>query len=207
MPARCVGSSLHSRSPHCSCSPRLPRARPRRRRSATPVGLPAGSDVYAAVDSASGPQQTTALAIYPCAYFALLVLIRQRVGHTLLALRLDGVVSGLAAASLLASVSLPLAIDATAGAPFWETATGLAYTVGDLVLFGAVVSAVALSGWRIDRMWALLGGAVLAWEAADLMYLVGVTGPSGLVADALVSHHPGTALAGSWASQSPSTVD
>jgi len=127
------------------------------------------------------------LAIYPCAYFALIVLIRQRVGHTLLALRLDGVVSGLAAAALLASVSLPLAIEATAGAPFWETATSLAYTVGDLVLFGAVVSAVALSGWRVDRMWALLGAAVLAWEAADLMYLIGVTGTSGLVADALVA--------------------
>jgi diguanylate cyclase len=36
------------------------------------------------------------LAIYPCAYVALLVLIRERVGPTLLALRLDGVVSGLA---------------------------------------------------------------------------------------------------------------
>jgi len=127
------------------------------------------------------------LAIYPCAYVALLILIRQRVGRTLLALRLDGIVSGLAAASLLASVSLPLALDATAGAPFWETATSLAYTVGDLVLFGAVVSAVALGGWRLDRMWLLLGAAVLAWEAADLMYLFGVTGTSGLLADALVA--------------------
>jgi diguanylate cyclase (GGDEF)-like protein len=127
------------------------------------------------------------LAIYPCAYVALLLLIRQRVGRTLLALRLDGVVSGLAAASLLASVSLPLALDATAGAPFWETATSLAYTIGDLILLGAVVSAIALGGWRLDRMWMLLGGAVLAWEAADLMYLFGVTGTSGLVADALVA--------------------
>ena len=127
------------------------------------------------------------LAIYPCAYVALLLLIRQRVGKTLLALRLDGVVSGLAAASLLASVSLPLAIDATAGAPFWETATSLAYTVGDLILLGAVVSAIALSGWRLDRMWLLLGGAVLAWEAADLIYLFGVTGQVALMADALVA--------------------
>jgi two-component system cell cycle response regulator len=127
------------------------------------------------------------LAIYPCAYVALLILIRQRVGRTLLALRLDGVVSGLAAASLLASVSLPLAIDATAGAPFWETATSLAYTVGDLILLGAVVSAIALGGWRLDRMWALLAGAVLAWEAADLMYLLGASGGAGLLADALVA--------------------
>ena len=110
-------------------------------------------------------------AIYPCAYLALLVLIRQRVGHTLLATRLDGLVCGLAAAALLATVSLPLAVDATAGAPFWETATSLSYTVCDLILLGAVVSAIALAGWRVNAMWILLGTAVLAWEAGDLMYL------------------------------------
>jgi diguanylate cyclase (GGDEF)-like protein len=127
------------------------------------------------------------LAIYPCAYLALLVLIRQRVGHTLLATRLDGLVCGLAAAALLASVSLPLAIDATAGAPFWETATSLSYTVCDLILLGAVVSAVALAGWRLNPMWILLGAAVLAWEAGDLMYLFAATGRLGLVADALIA--------------------
>ena len=127
------------------------------------------------------------LAIYPCAYVALLALTRQRVGSTLLATRLDGLVSGLAVASLLASVSLPLALDAAAGAPFWETATDLAYTIGDLVLLGAVVSAISLAGWRLDRTWLMLGAAIVAWQAADLMYLVGVTGALGNVADALVA--------------------
>jgi diguanylate cyclase (GGDEF)-like protein len=127
------------------------------------------------------------LAIYPCAYVALLALINERVGRTLLATRLDGLVCGLAAAALLASVSLPLAIDSTAGAPFWETATSLAYTIGDLILLGAVVSAVALAGWRLDAMWLLLAGAVLAWEAGDLMYLFEVDGRAGLAADALIA--------------------
>ena len=127
------------------------------------------------------------LAIYPCAYVALVALTRQRVGPTLLATRLDGLVSGLAVASLLASVSLPLALDATAGAPFWETATGLAYTIGDLVLLGAVVSAIALGGWRMDRTWVVLGIAIVAWEGADLIYLLGLTGVPANVADALVA--------------------
>ncbi len=127
------------------------------------------------------------LAIYPCAYVALLSLIRERVGPTLLATRLDGMVSGLTAAALLACVSLPMALDAAAGAPFWETATSLAYTIGDFVLLGAVVSAVGLAGWRIDRTWAVLGAAILAWEAADLMYLFGVTGSLGNAADSLVA--------------------
>jgi two-component system, cell cycle response regulator len=127
------------------------------------------------------------LAIYPCAYLALLALIHERVGHTLLATRLDGLVCGLAAASLLASVSLPLAVGATAGAPFWETATSLSYTVCDLVLLGAVVSAVALAGWRVNAMWTLLGAAVLAWEAGDLMFLFAASDTLGLVADALIA--------------------
>jgi two-component system cell cycle response regulator len=126
------------------------------------------------------------LAIYPCAYLALLVLIRQRVGKTLLATRLDGVVCGLAAAAVLASVSLPHAIDATSGAPFWETVTNLSYTVCDLILLGAVVSAVALAGWRVERMWMLLAGAVLLWEGGDLIYLLAGSDTAGLVADALI---------------------
>jgi two-component system cell cycle response regulator len=126
------------------------------------------------------------LAIYPCAYVALLALIYQRVGKTLLATRLDGIVCGLAAAAVLASVSLPHAIDATAGAPFWTTATNLSYTVADLVLLGGVVSAVALAGWRVDRMWMLLAGAVLVWVLGDLMYLFEAAGTAGLVADALI---------------------
>jgi two-component system, cell cycle response regulator len=109
------------------------------------------------------------------------------VGRTLLATRLDGLVCGLAAAALLASVSLPLAVDATAGAPFWETATSLSYTVGDLVLLGVVVSAIALAGWRVNAVWILLGAAVLAWEAGDLFYLFEVSGRLGLVADALIA--------------------
>ncbi len=128
------------------------------------------------------------LAIFPCAYVALLVLIRQRVGRTLLATRLDGVVSGLAAASLLASVSLPLALDATAGTSFWETATNLSYTIGDLILLGLIVSAIALAGWRVDRIWLMLAAAIVAWETADLIYLFD---PSAAIlarsADALVS--------------------
>jgi len=127
------------------------------------------------------------LAIYPCAYLALLSLARERVGHTLTATRLDGILSGFAAASLLACFRMSTAIDSTAGAPLAEKLTNLAYPAADLVLLGAVVSALALAGWRVDRLWLQFGGAILASEAANLIYLLGSDGQIGIVADALVA--------------------
>jgi two-component system, cell cycle response regulator len=126
------------------------------------------------------------LAVYPCAYLALLLLVRGRVRATLAATRLDGIICGVTAASALACATLPTALSNSAGAPFWETATNLAYPVGDLVLMGAVVSAVALTGWRVDRTLGVLGVAILAWVAADLMYMFSVIGTAGDIADALV---------------------
>jgi two-component system cell cycle response regulator len=127
------------------------------------------------------------LAIYPCEYVALLALIRSRVGRTLWATRLDGLAGGLAIASVLACVTVSAAVEGSAGAPFWEEATNLAYPVGDLVLLGSIVSAVGLAGWRIDRLWATLGAAILALEAADLMYTTGAEGALGPIADALMA--------------------
>jgi two-component system cell cycle response regulator len=126
------------------------------------------------------------LALYPCEYVVLLALTRERVGHTLVATRLDGIVSGFAVASLLASFTMSTAIDSTAGAPFAEQLTNLAYPTADLVLLGAIVSAIALAGWRIDRIWLLLAGAILAWEAADIIYMLGGQYQVGDIADALV---------------------
>jgi two-component system, cell cycle response regulator len=126
------------------------------------------------------------LAFYPCAYVTLLLLARARTGELLAATRLDGLISGVTTAAVLACVTLPTALANGAGGSFAEQATNVAYPVADLVLLGAVVSAVALSGWRVDRALGTLGVAMLAWEAADMMYLFGVNGTLGDTADALV---------------------
>ena len=137
------------------------------------------------------------LAIYPCLYVALIALIRSRIGRTLWATRLDGLAAGLAIASILACVTVSAAVDGSAGAPFWEEATNLAYPVGDLVLLGAIVSAVGLGGWRIDRLWGTLGAAIVALEAADLIYMTELGGDAGgVIADAVMA----TGIAGlAWA--------
>jgi two-component system cell cycle response regulator len=126
------------------------------------------------------------LALYPCAYLALLLLVRDRVRSALAATRLDGLICGVTVASAMACVTLPMAFSNSAGASFWEQATDLAYPVCDLILIGAVVSAIALSGWRVDRTLGTLGLAIVAWVAADVMYLFSVGGIAGDVADALV---------------------
>ncbi len=126
------------------------------------------------------------LAFYPCAYAALLMLVRGRGTLGLRATRLDGLISGLAAAAVLACATVPEAVSNASGSPFWTAATTLAYPIGDLVLFGAVVSAVALCGWRLDRTLCVLAIAIVAWEAADVLYLFNVGGTLGNIADALV---------------------
>jgi two-component system, cell cycle response regulator len=49
-----------------------------------------------------------------------------------------------------------------------------------------IVSAIALSGWRVDRTLATLAAAIAAWEVADVMYVFVVGQMWGDVADALV---------------------
>jgi two-component system cell cycle response regulator len=172
-------------------------ATPRRRLPATALGaglllVTAGDLIYSMapnLDAVPVPSLSDPfwLALYPCMYVALLALTRERVSHTLMATRLDGIVSGFAVASLLASVTMSTAIDSTAGAPLAEQLTNLAYPTADLVLLGAVVSAIALAGWQIDRLWAILGGSIIASEAANLIYMLGSDGQIGIVADALVA--------------------
>jgi two-component system cell cycle response regulator len=137
------------------------------------------------------------LAIYPCLYVALIALTSSRIGRTLWATRLDGLAGGLAIAAVLACVTMSAAVKGSAGLPFWEEATNLAYPVGDLMLLGAIVSAVGLTGWRIDRLWATLGVSILALETADVIYMTTLGGDrGGVVADALVA----TAMLGlAWA--------
>jgi diguanylate cyclase (GGDEF)-like protein len=136
------------------------------------------------------------LAIYPCAYVALVALVRSRVGRTLWATRLDGLAGGLAIASVLACFTVSAAVHGSEGAPLLERATNLAYPVGDLLLLGAIVSAVGLAGWRVDRLWATFGVAILSLETADLIYMTGADGMVGDAADAFVAT---TMTAVAWA--------
>jgi two-component system, cell cycle response regulator len=126
------------------------------------------------------------LAIYPCAYLALMALTRRRVGRLLWTTRIDGLIGGLAVAAVLACLTVPSAAATIHGAPLSEQITTLAYPLGDLALLGAIVIALAAGGWRLDSGLAVLAGGVVLWEIGDLMYLHNDTGTLGNIADAFV---------------------
>ncbi|MGA5304327.1 methyl-accepting chemotaxis protein [Nucisporomicrobium flavum] len=111
------------------------------------------------------------LSIYPAEYVVLLLLMRRRIGRATVTAKLDGVLSGLAIASVVVCVSLPVTLSDDSDAGFWVNATNLSYPIADLILLGVVVSALSLNNWKVDRRWAVLICAVLAWETADLLYL------------------------------------
>ncbi len=52
----------------------------------------------------------------------------------------------------------------------------MAYPLCDLLLAALVVGVLALRGWRLDRMWAMLGIGFIALAAADCMYALQVAG-------------------------------
>jgi two-component system, cell cycle response regulator len=117
------------------------------------------------------PADAGYLALLPCAFAGLVLLARARLHDVPRTLWLDGLVAALAAGAVAAAVVVgPVTSGVSGSVP--EVATNLAYPVGDLALLALVVGAVALTGWRLDRTWALLGAGLLAFWFADSLYLV-----------------------------------
>src|SRR5580704_11295310 len=111
------------------------------------------------------------LAFYPCCYAALLLLMRSRVGAFNRSLWLDGLIAALASAAVAAAVVFELVLENTHGKTV-TVVVNLAYPLGDVLLLGLTVFAVALTGWRPGREWATLGAALIAITVADSLYLV-----------------------------------
>jgi diguanylate cyclase (GGDEF)-like protein len=97
-----------------------------------------------------------------------LVRARARVSATLL---VDGVTVALAVAALSAAIVFQTVLAHASGEPL-AAATGLAYPLTDAVLLAVGVGALAGTGWRLDRSWALIAAGVLMFWFADSMYLV-----------------------------------
>ncbi len=83
----------------------------------------------------------------------------------------------------------------------------MAYPLCDLLLAALVVGVLALRGWRLDRMWGMLGAGFLALAAADCLYALqvahGASAPSaltnmtydiGVMLLALAAWQPGAAI-------------
>ncbi len=109
------------------------------------------------------------LSFYPCAFVALLLIVREIADDVPLSLWLDGVVGGLAVAGVAAAFFGPIL--AITGGSIAAVATTLAYPLLDVLLLLAVTAVVALFSWRPPAsLWLLLGGLAM-FAVADAAYL------------------------------------
>ena len=113
------------------------------------------------------------LAFYPCAWAALVLMVRERVRRFPPSVWLDGLVGAFAFAALAEVLVLEPILGATSGS-FAALATNAAYPVGDSLLGAFVVGIFALLGWRPGRAWLALGTGLLLLQVADSVYLVQV---------------------------------
>ena len=141
------------------------------------VGISAwalGDVVFDAVYDGAPPVPSAAdalyLALYPCCYVALALLVRDRVTRLGRSLWLDGLMAALATAALGAAVLFQEVLGSTRGSTS-VVVTNLAYPLGDIVLLALVVGVVGLSGWRLDRTWGAIGLGFALLTVADGAYL------------------------------------
>jgi two-component system cell cycle response regulator len=142
------------------------------------------------------------LLFYPGAYAGIVLLVRARVHEFRTSLWLDGVVGALAMAAVGAALVLG---PVTSGGEGIIVAIDLAFLLGDLLLLGFVVGALALTGWRPDRMWTLLGAGLLMAAVVDGFFLwQSATGATAMTTLATVLWPAATLLVAAAAWQAPS---
>jgi two-component system cell cycle response regulator len=110
------------------------------------------------------------LALYPFVYAGLLLLMRSRFSFRRIAW-LDGVIGGLAVASIATAFVFQVVLDSVGGSSA-AVATNLAYPLADAVLIALVVVAIGGSGWRPGREWLLLALGLAVFFVGDSIYLV-----------------------------------
>jgi diguanylate cyclase (GGDEF)-like protein len=123
------------------------------------------------------------LTLYPASYIGLAGFAHTRERHVPAGVWLDGLIAGLGVAAIGAAIVFRPLLASTTGSPV-AVVTELAYPVGDLLLAAMVVGILAVRGWRLDRMWVMLGGGFLMLATADCMYGLqvanGATTPSSM---------------------------
>ncbi len=110
------------------------------------------------------------LAMYPCLYVAIMLLLGAHLRELRVSLWLDGLIGGLAAATLAAAVLLAPITDHAHG-NIASVAISLAYPIGDLLLLIFTIGALGITGWRPGRVWLLIAASMLLNAIADTTYL------------------------------------
>ncbi len=116
------------------------------------------------------PADVLYLAMYPCMYAALTLLVGAHLRELRMSMWLDGLIAGLAAATLAAAVVLPPIMDSATG-DIVSVAVSLAYPIGDILLLIFTIGALGVTGWRPGRVWILIAASMLLSAIADSTYV------------------------------------
>jgi two-component system, cell cycle response regulator len=116
------------------------------------------------------PADAFYLAFFPAAYVGLGLLIRSRAREHSSALWLDGAVGALGLMALASALFVGPILENTTGS-LATVATNLAYPLGDMLLLGFAILAVALTGWRPGWVWVLIAVSFAVNALADTVYL------------------------------------
>jgi two-component system, cell cycle response regulator len=128
------------------------------------------------------------LSFYAPAYAAIALLVRARVESVWATLWVDGLIGGLAVASVAAAVVFDAVLGSVGGKPAL-VATGLAYPVADMVLVALVLGGLQMSRRSLDRTWLWLGAGLATFAVSDSVYLVQTAGET---------YAPGGVLDAGW---------
>jgi len=115
------------------------------------------------------------LTLYPTCYIGILGLARVRERRVPARIWLDGIIAGLGVAAVGAAIVVRPVLASVTG-DTTAVITEMAYPLCDLLLAALVVGVLALRGWRLNRMWAMLGVGFLALATADCLYALQVAG-------------------------------
>ena len=110
------------------------------------------------------------LAFYPCAYLAIMLLVRAEARTFLPSSWLDGLVAGLGLAAVCAAALTTSVAKIAGGRPLAAVVT-LAYPASDLVLLFLLTMMVVLVPLSSVRRWGLLAGGFLLFITADGGYV------------------------------------
>jgi diguanylate cyclase (GGDEF)-like protein len=115
---------------------------------------------------------------------------------------MDGAMGALAVGSIVAAIAFDALFDAGSGDAL-ALATNAAYPIGDLLLISIIVGAIGVSGWRIDGLWAWLGGGLVLFAVVDSVYLVKVVNETWVPGNVLEAGWPAAMLCIGFAAWQP----
>jgi two-component system cell cycle response regulator len=111
------------------------------------------------------------LSFYAPLYVAIALLVRARVASVRATLWVDGMIGGLAVASVAAAVVFDAVLGAVGGKSV-VVATSLAYPIADMVLVALVMGGLHMSRRSLDRTWLWLGAGLSTFAVSDSIRLV-----------------------------------